>query len=113
MDHGPRDLAASGDDALVEHDDVDRHADVAQCAPKSHRLVDPASDVDLDDQEVEVAVGRVIPAGGRPERNHAGRFAGCGKQDPPGALDQILAAGHRRRPRRTGLPTPGPTSNLR
>jgi hypothetical protein len=68
----------------ADHDDVSRHAQIAEGAMESHRLLSLISDLRLDDKKVDVAARVGLSASVGAEQNHL--CVGGGRRQPSSRL---------------------------
>ncbi len=90
MDHRPAHLCPPGRQILVHHDYVDWPPDAADSVAQANSLGDTILDITLNNQEVQIAVARELPACSRPKQDHTRRRPGSLHKPLPGQLDRRL-----------------------
>ena len=70
MDEATTYLAPALGVVAADNDDIGRHPQVAQGAMQTHRLLGLVSDLRLDNEKVDVAMGSGLPSRMRAEEDH-------------------------------------------
>lgn len=90
MNHRPANLRPPIRQRLVHHNHIHRPADPADSIAQANGLGDAVLDLALDDQEVQIAVARKLPARSRSEQDHPGWRTGGLHQSLSGQVDQLM-----------------------
>ncbi len=71
----------------ADNDDISRHAQISKGAMEAHRLLGLISNLRLDNEKVDIAVGTGLPASMRAKKNHLG-IRSSRRQAAPGLGNQ-------------------------
>jgi hypothetical protein len=93
MDHRPANLRSPLREILVHHDHIDWSANSPDSVTQTDGLRDAVLNVTLNDQEVQIAVGRELTARCRPEQDHLGRRSCSPRETQASQFDRFLC-GH-------------------
>lgn len=74
---------------LVDHDDIDRHAQTGEFTPPPHRLLCRVRYLGLDHENVEVRLPIAVTARARPEQHDTRAIRRSSGQPAADLLDQI------------------------
>jgi hypothetical protein len=90
MDHRPANSCPPPREILVHHDHIDRSTDPSDSVTQTDSLRDAVLNITLNDQEVQVTVGREFTARCRPEQDHLGRGSCSPRKAQASQFDRLL-----------------------